>query len=68
MTAPSSSAFGPDRVEAWLREILAHHAGAHRRPAQSQPFHSMFELLDRKIGILQRQRGESSEAVWPRAA
>ena len=54
---------GPDRVEFRVGQFLPGDTAAHREAAQAEGRDRVFELLDRELRVLQRDRCEGHKAV-----
>src|SRR5262249_56810228 len=54
---------GPDRMVLGLGKALAQHAAADGGAAQALLLHRGLQLLERGLGILQRERREGADAV-----
>ncbi len=50
-------------MEARIGQLLARDAAADADAAEAELLHGIFDLLGRKIGMLQRRRGEGDETV-----
>ena len=60
--------FRPERIEFRRRQLLAFDAAADGGAAQPEPLDSVFQLLGRQIGKLQRHRREPDEPIRMRRA
>src|SRR5262249_35408989 len=60
---PELLGLGPDRMKFWGGELWPVAAAADREPAQPQSLDRMFELLDRELRVLQRNRRKSHETI-----
>src|SRR6185437_12902816 len=61
--APQLLGLGPDRMELRVSELQPLDAAADRHAPQPELLDAVLHLLDRKVGVLQRQRRKGNEAI-----